>query len=74
MPGTTTAGAHRRDDLVQCITDFHAAYGYAPSVRDLARQIGCAYSTVAHHLGVLEAAGAITRDKRVARSLRVVTQ
>lgn len=74
MPGSTTSGARRRDDLLQLITDYQATNGYAPSIRDLARQAGCAYSTVAHHLAVLEAAGAITSDKRVARSLRVVAQ
>jgi repressor LexA len=56
------------------IGDYWTTYGYAPTVRDVARLIGLVPSATAYHLDQLEAAGRLTRTPRTPRSMRVVEQ
>lgn len=62
----------RQELILQVISDYWTANGIAPTVRDVARQVGCFPSTAAHHLDVLESAGRIERRPRIPRSMRVV--
>lgn len=43
------------------ILNFIRASSYSPSVREIARELGLALSTVQHHLDMLEATGQIQR-------------
>ena len=59
--------------VLQAIGIYLSVHGYGPSVRDLARMTGItSTSLVAYHLKGLEAAGRITRERGVARSIRLV--
>lgn len=69
MSHTLTA---RQSLILQTISDYWAAHGIAPTVRDVARQIGCAVSSAAYQIGQLEVAGRIDRRPRTPRSMRVV--
>ena len=60
--------------VLETISDYWTTYGYAPSVRDIARLVGLVPSAAAYQLGQLEAAGRITRTPRISRSMRVVQQ
>jgi len=62
----------RQEFILQTISDYWLANGIAPTVRDVARLVGCFPSTAAHHLAVLESAGRIERRPRIPRSMRVV--
>jgi repressor LexA len=69
---TAAALTSRQQLILQVIEDYWTVNGIAPTVRDVARQIGCFPSTAAHHLDALEAAGRIERRPRIPRSMRVV--
>ena len=58
--------------ILQLIEDYQYEHGYAPSIRDI-RDMACYASTssVLHQLNVMESGGYITRDRHVARSVRV---
>ena len=59
--------------VLQAIGIFLSKHGYGPSVRDIARMTGItSTSHVAYHLSRLEAEGRITRERYVARSIRLV--
>lgn len=63
----------RQHEVLTAISDYWLAYGYAPTVRDIARLVGCAASAAAYQIGELESAGRITRARGIPRSMRVVT-
>lgn len=72
---STDSGLSPRQELVLAtIGDYWTTYGYAPTVRDIARLVGLVPSATAYQLGQLEAAGRITRTPRTPRSMRVVEQ
>lgn len=71
---TSHALTARQSLILQTISDYWATYGIAPTVRDVARLVGCFPSTAAYHLAVLESAGRIERRPRIPRSMRVVEQ
>jgi len=71
---TTGALTDRQELVLQVVTDYWTTYGIAPTVRDVARLVGCVPSSAAHTLNALEAAGRITRTPRIPRSMRVVEQ
>lgn len=70
----TTHLTVRQKLILQTISDYWLANGIAPTVRDVARLVGCFPSTAAHHLAALEAAGRIERRPRIPRSMKVVEQ
>lgn len=72
MPGTTETGRAHREQIVEFIAGYHAEYGMAPNVREVAIGVGLSFSTAAHHVGVLVYEGRLSRRPKVARSLRVV--
>lgn len=63
----------RQHQVLETIADYWTAYGYAPSVRDIARLVGLVPSAAAYQIGELESAGRITRTRGIPRSIRVVT-
>ena len=64
----------RQARILAFIREYIAEHGYAPSLREIGEDEHLHLSSVAHQLTELEAAGLVTRDARVARSLRVAQQ
>lgn len=63
----------RPDEIVFCIAQFTAAYGYPPSIREIMPRVGLAStSAVDHHLRKLVREGRIEYSPRTSRSLRVL--
>lgn len=59
--------------VLDVIRSHVAAYGYAPSIREIMELAGISTtSVVAYHLSRLEAAGVIERALGAARAMRVV--
>jgi SOS-response transcriptional repressor LexA len=54
------------------VCNFIAERGYAPSTRNIAKACQLSKSTVLYNLDKLEAWGWLTRERGVARSLRVL--
>ena len=69
---TTGVLSARQHQVLETIADYWTAYGYAPTVRDVARLVGLATSAAAYQIGELESAGRITRTPRIPRSMKVV--
>lgn len=61
----------RQIEVAEIIEQYDQRHGYAPSVRDIAVQLGISPNGVQHHLEALERKGAISRRPGMARSLRV---
>lgn len=76
MPRAVDSGVLtvRQLRILEVIEDYWANQGYAPTLRDVARLVGCAYSSVAYQVGELEAAGRVKHTPGIPRSLRVVQQ
>jgi len=66
---------HRADRgamIVATIADYHATYGYGPTVRELGERVGLAStSAVVYHLTQLRDAGRVTWEPGIARTLAV---
>jgi repressor LexA len=59
--------------VLQAIGIFLSRHGYGPSVRDIVRMTGITSTASVHFaLKCLEAEGRITRERYVARSIRLV--
>jgi SOS-response transcriptional repressor LexA len=59
--------------VLQAIGIFLSRHGYGPSVRDITRMTGItSTASVQYALKCLEAEGRITRERYVARSIRLV--
>ena len=63
------AGKHRRERIVAFIGDFRQRNGYAPSLTEIARAVGCSVQTTSKHLAILQSSGVLTRQARTARSI-----
>jgi repressor LexA len=64
--------SERQRRLLGIIMTYREAHGYSPSVRDLVTLTGWHTISVVHyHLRRLEQAGLITRDPKIARSIRI---
>ena len=60
--------------VLKYIADYREAFGYSPSMREIADDLEIAStSTVAFHLGILRARGLITQKDRTPRTI-VLTQ
>lgn len=62
----------RQLDVVVAIRNFRHIHGYAPTMQELADQLGTSKVTIFEHVGALEKKRAIRRDKHKARSLEIV--
>ncbi len=59
-----------KQSVLRALVDFESENGYAPTVRELSRQVGSAVSTVHAHLESLERKGLAFRSYRSARGWR----
>lgn len=62
----------RQLDVLVCIRNFRHLHGYAPTMQELADQLGTSKVTIFEHVGALEKKRVLRRDKHKARSLEVV--
>src|SRR3984885_4770296 len=63
----------RQLDVVVAIRNYRHLNGYAPTMQELADQLGTSKVTIFEHVGALEKKHAIRRDKHKARSLEIVS-
>jgi len=66
----------RQTEILDTIKSFIAVNQYAPSVRELSDALDITIKGVFDHLEALERKGYITRNRKIARSIRIteVTQ
>lgn len=62
----------RQLDVVVAIRNFRHLHGYAPTMQELADQLGTSKVTIFEHVGALEKKRVLRRDKHKARSLDIV--
>ena len=62
----------RQAAVLDAIGEFAAAFGYAPSYRDIALQTHLSEERVRQHVDRLETQGLIAREHGTARSIRIV--
>jgi len=63
----------RQLDVVVAIRNYRHLNGYAPTMQELADQLGTSKVTIFEHVGALEKKRVLRRDKHKARSLEIVS-
>ncbi|MEM6562007.1 MAG: transcriptional repressor LexA [Planctomycetota bacterium] len=63
----------RQLDVLSAIRNYRHIHGYAPTMQELADQLGTSKVTIFEHVGALERKGILSRDKHKARSLEICT-
>jgi repressor LexA len=63
----------RQLDVVVAIRNYRHINGYAPTMQELADQLGTSKVTIFEHVGALERKRVIRRDKHKARSLEIIS-
>src|SRR5512142_1753269 len=61
----------RQVDVIVAIRNFRHLHGYAPTMQELADQLGTSKVTIFEHVGALEKKRVLRRDKHKARSLEI---
>jgi repressor LexA len=65
----------RRREILEFIQEFSRDRGYPPSIREIGRALGIGSTNgVRYHLTVLAKQGYLTRDRRIFRGMRVLTE
>ena len=64
----------RQLDVVVAIRNYRHLHGYAPTMQELADQLGTSKVTIFEHVGALEKKRILRRDKHKARSLEIVAE
>ena len=64
----------RQLDVVVAIRNYRHLHGYAPTMQELADQLGTSKVTIFEHVGALEKKRVLRRDKHKARSLEIVSE
>lgn len=64
-------GKQRRRDIVAFIRSYQKAYGYAPSIKEIADEVGISPTGVRHHIALLRADGKIASTPGRYRSTRL---
>jgi repressor LexA len=64
----------RQTDVVVAIRNYRHLHGYAPTMQELADQLGTSKVTIFEHVGALEKKRIIRRDKHKARSLEIIAE
>jgi repressor LexA len=64
----------RQLDVVVAIRNYRHLNGYAPTMQELADQLGTSKVTIFEHIGALERKRVIRRDKHKARSLEIISE
>src|SRR3984885_13973167 len=62
----------RQVDVVVAIRNYRHLNGYAPTMQELADQLGTSKVTIFEHVGALEKKRVIRRDKHKARSVEII--
>ena len=62
----------RQLDVVVAIRNYRHIHGYAPTMQELADQLGTSKVTIFEHVGALERKGVLRRDKHKARSVEII--
>src|ERR1700679_203855 len=63
----------RQLDVVVAIRNYRHLHGVAPTMQELADQLGTSKVTIFEHVGALERKRVLRRDKHKARSLQIVS-
>jgi len=63
----------RQLDVLVAIRNYRHLHGYAPTMQELADQLGTSKVTIFEHVGALERKRVLRRDKHKARSLEIVS-
>jgi repressor LexA len=64
----------RQLDVVVAIRNYRHLNGFAPTMQELADQLGTSKVTIFEHIGALERKRVIRRDKHKARSLEIIAE
>ena len=64
----------RQLDVLVAIRNYRHLHGYAPTMQELADQLGTSKVTIFEHVGALEKKRVLRRDKHKARSLEIVAE
>jgi repressor LexA len=62
----------RQLDVLVAIRNYRHLHGYAPTMQELADQLGTSKVTIFEHVGALERKRILRRDKHKARSLEII--
>ncbi len=62
----------RQLDVIVAIRNYRHLHGYAPTMQELADQLGTSKVTIFEHVGALEKKRVLRRDRHKARSLEIV--
>src|SRR3954452_21105259 len=63
----------RQLDVLVAIRNYRHLHGYAPTMQELADQLGTSKVTIFEHVGALEKKRVLKRDKHKARSLEIIS-
>jgi repressor LexA len=63
----------RQREVVRLVRRHLSKFGFAPSIRELAGQLGIAPSAIAGHLAAAERKGVLRRASRTARGMTLTT-
>jgi len=64
----------RQLEIVRFIRDYTAEHGYAPTMQEMADQLGVSRPTVFEHIEALEAKGALRRERQRSRAIELSAQ
>src|SRR5712671_6290317 len=64
----------RQVDVIVAIRNYRHLHGYAPTMQELADQLGTSKVTIFEHVGALEKKRVLRRDKHKARSLEITSE
>jgi len=64
----------RQLDVLVAIRNYRHLHGYAPTMQELADQLGTSKVTIFEHVGALEKKRAVHRDRHMARSLEITAE
>jgi repressor LexA len=64
----------RQLDVIVAIRNYRHIHGMAPTMQELADQLGTSKVTIFEHVGALERKRVLKRDKHKARSLEIVSE
>jgi repressor LexA len=64
----------RQLDVIVAIRNYRHINGYAPTMQELADQLGTSKVTIFEHVGALERKRVLRRDKHKARSLEIISE
>lgn len=64
----------RQADVVVAIRNYRHIHGVAPTMQELADQLGTSKVTIFEHVGALERKRVLRRDKHKARSLQIISE